>query len=70
MKHTKAFIMIESLVALCLAFLGVSIFSLVVLSGYQEEKRMEQQTDQALARHIMRKNNVKQVKIHDRIYEN
>lgn len=64
----KGFILLESIIAMFISFLGVTILALVVVEGKKTEKNMEMHTDKAVAMHMMRKNNLNSVKIHDRIY--
>lgn len=64
----KGFLMLESLVALVIAICGVMIFSMIVIDGRQTEQRIEQKTDQSLAKRMMKTNKISKVKVHDRIY--
>lgn len=68
LMKTKGFMMLESMVALTVAFLGMTIFSVVFLDSQKNEQRIEEKTDRALAERIMRDNNLKQVMIHDQVY--
>lgn len=68
LMKTKGFMMLESMVALTVAFLGMMIFSVVFLDSQRNEQRIEEKTDRALAERIMRDNNLKQVMIHDQVY--
>lgn len=68
LMKTKGFMMLESMVALTVAFLGMMIFSVVFLDSQKNEQRIEEKTDRALAERIMRDNNLKQVMIHDQVY--
>lgn len=60
--------MIESMVGIAIAFLGMMIFSLVFIDSQKNEQRIEKKTDQALAERIMRENKIDQIMIHDHIY--
>ncbi|GAA3636665.1 hypothetical protein GCM10022297_14060 [Lactobacillus hamsteri] len=65
---SKGFILLESIIAMFISFLGVTILTLVVVEGKKMEKNMEIHTDRAVAMHMMNENNLNSVKIHDRIY--
>ena len=60
--------MIESMVGITIAFLGMMIFSLVFIDSQKNEQRIEKKTDQALAERIMRENKLDQIMIHDHVY--
>lgn len=64
----RGFLLLESMVALTIAVLGVSIFSLCLGQGKVIEQKMEGKVDQELAAHIMRQSGVKKVVIHDHSY--
>ncbi len=54
--------------AITLTFLGVMLLALVVADGQKFERKMEEKTDQAVATHIMRKNDLTKITIHSRTY--
>ena len=64
----KGVIFLESIIAMFISFLGVTILALVVIEGKKTEKNMEIQTDKAVAFHMMKENNLSSVKIHNRMY--
>lgn len=66
--HIKGFIFLESIIAMFISFLGVMILALVVVEEKKAEKIMEIRTDKTVAIHMMKKNNLNKVKIHDRMY--
>lgn len=61
--------MVESLLALFVTMLAVSSFSLIVLEGHKAEVRIEKKTDEALAKNMIKKSNLKSVMVHNQIYE-
>lgn len=61
--------MIESIVALLIAIIGVSSFSIIVLAGHKTEIQLEEKTDRILAKKIMKENGLKKIVIHDYTYE-
>ena len=65
----KGFLMAESMVSIVIVSLAMMSFVLIVSGGKHAERKMEQRTDQAVAKHMMRKTGIKQVKIHDQIYQ-
>lgn len=68
MNRQRGFLLAESMTALLLAILGVSIFCLIFGQGLQVKEQMEKKTDKALAQHILRQTNLPRVQIHDHIY--
>lgn len=69
MIKSKGFLMSESMIALIIAFLGVTIFALVVGESRENERNLESKTDRTYAWHVMKKNNLKEVKVHDHVYQ-
>lgn len=65
---SKGFMVLESIVGLIIAFLGMISFSLIILAGQKVEQQMELKTDYALSQHIMKHNDLVKVKIHDRTF--
>ena len=65
---SKGFILLESIIAMFISFLGVTILTLVVVEGKKTEKNIEIHTDRTVAMHMMKENNLNSVKIHDRTY--
>lgn len=65
---TKGFLLLESMIALAITVLGVSIFSLCLGQSKVIEQKMEDKVDRELATHIMRRNGIKKVVIHDHSY--
>jgi hypothetical protein len=68
MVKNKGFLMAESFTALLIAFLSLSLFLLVFAEGKRVEANLELKTDRAYAAYILRQKQVKQLKVHDRIY--
>lgn len=68
---TKGFLMAENMLAILILFMAMISFSLILIDGHQLDLKKENETDQALAHYMMRKNKnePKQVKIHDRNYQ-
>lgn len=68
MSKAKGFLMLESMTALIIAILGLSLFTLLICENKKVEKEMERKTDYELAQHMMRKNKLDEVIIHDHEY--
>ncbi|RHW49132.1 hypothetical protein [Lactobacillus bombicola] len=69
LNKLKGFLMAEGIIALAIAIAGVSLMALVIGEGRSIEQRMELKTDRAYAWHILKKLDLKEVKVHDRVYE-
>lgn len=69
MNKVKGFLLLESLTALVIAIIGLSLFTLLICENKKVEKEMERKTDYEMAQHIMRKTDLKEVIIHDQLYE-
>lgn len=65
---SKGFLMLESIIAISIAFIGVSIFSVIFIDGHHLEQRIEQETDQALAQHLIGRFELSEITIHDHVY--
>lgn len=68
MTKTKGFLLLESMIALTITVLGVSIFTLCLAQSKAVEKNMEHKVDQELAARIMRQSGIKRVILHDHSY--
>lgn len=68
MIKVKGFLLLESLIAIIIAFSGVLLFSLIVCEGQKKAKINEQKTDLAIAKDMMQKNNLKKVMVHNHLY--
>lgn len=68
MNKAKGFLLLESMTALVIAILGLSLFTLLICENKKVEKEMARKTDYELAQHIMRKNKLNEVVIHDHKY--
>lgn len=69
MTKQKGFLIAEGMVGLTVAILGVMLMA-VIISGIQKtEKTIEQKTDRTYAWHAMKKNNLKEIEVHSKIYK-
>lgn len=68
-RKQTGFLVAESMTALALAVIGVTLIALIVGQSRLEERNVELKTDQAFAWHIMKKSSLQQIKVHDRIYK-
>lgn len=68
-KMVPGFLLAESMVALIVTTLGVMIMALIVGESRTLEHSSEAKTDRAYAWHVMNQNKVKQVLIHDHVYQ-
>ncbi|MDF7638690.1 hypothetical protein PT285_04660 [Lactobacillus sp. ESL0791] len=68
MIKSKGFLMLESMLALFITFLGVSTMALIVSDGRTNEQAIERKTDRIYAWHVMRKNDLREVRVHDHVY--
>lgn len=64
-KKTKGFLLLESMTALFVSILGLSLFVLTIAESQKTVKRMEKRTDYELAQHMMRENHLAKIIIHD-----
>ncbi|WLT01083.1 hypothetical protein RAM07_03830 [Lactobacillus helsingborgensis] len=67
-KKVKGFFIAESMVALMIALMGVTTLALIVGESRQIEQNIEHKTDFTYAWHVMRKNNLKKIVVHDHVY--
>lgn len=65
----KGFLLAESMVALILAIMGVSSMALIVGDTRATERKIELKTDRIYAWHVLKKNDLKSIMVHDRLYE-
>lgn len=56
------------MVALMLALMGVATLALIVGESHQIERNIEHKTDFTYAWHVMHKNNLKKIVVHDHVY--
>lgn len=68
MVKQKAFLLAEGMTALIISLLSLSLFMLVVSEGRKVEIKMEEKTDRAYARHLIQKEKMSQIMIHDHVY--
>ncbi|MBA1394988.1 hypothetical protein EQ500_14140 [Lactobacillus sp. XV13L] len=52
-----------------MALFGVLVMALVVGESRATERTIELKTDRAYAWHVLKKNSLSEVKVHDRIYQ-
>lgn len=64
----KGFLIAESMIGLTIAIIGVMIMTLTLSSFKKVERNLELKTDRTYAWHVMRKNSLKEVTVHDRVY--
>lgn len=64
----RGFLLWESMIALLISVLGVSAFFLCFSQNKLVERQMENRVDRELAYHIMRRNDLNKVVIHDHLY--
>lgn len=69
MKTSKGFLLLEAILAILIASIAVTTFSTIIKATHENSFQMERKTDQALARHIMKTNNLKKITIHDHEYQ-
>ena len=69
MKTNKGFLLLEAIVAILIASIAVTTFSTIIRATRENSIQMEKKTDQALAKHMMRTNNLKKIMIHDHEYQ-
>lgn len=62
--------MIESITALILAIFGVCSVALIVGESRASERNIELKADRTYAWHVLKKNKLNQVRVHDHIYQN
>ena len=70
MIHKKmcGFLVMESMIGLIIACIGITTVELIIGESRLIERKIEQKTDRTYAWNVMKKTNVKQVMIHDRLY--
>ncbi|BDR60316.1 hypothetical protein KIM322_05770 [Lactobacillus xylocopicola] len=61
--------MAESMTALMIAVIAVSLLALVVGESRATERQVELKTDRTYAWHIMIKNDLSEIKVHDHVYQ-
>lgn len=69
MSKLRGFLIAESLVGLTVAILGVTIMALVLSGAQKTERTLELKTDRTYAWHVMLKNDLKEVEVHNRVYQ-
>lgn len=69
MIKQNGFLVIEGVIGLTIAIMGVMLMALVLSGIYKTEKTIEQKTDRTYAWHVMRKNNLKEIEVHSRVYQ-
>ncbi|WEV71458.1 hypothetical protein OZY43_03395 [Lactobacillus sp. ESL0785] len=68
MTKVKGFLLAESMVALTLAIMGISLLVLIVGGTRTTEQKIELRTDRAYAWHVMKTNNLEKILVHNRMY--
>lgn len=70
MQHKiSGFLMAESCVALSITFLGIVSISLIVSESRSFELENEQKVDRTYAMRAMKENGIKQIIVHDHVYQ-
>lgn len=69
MTKVRGFLMLESMLAILITFLGLMLFSLVVGESEKIEHHSELRADRILAWKMMHQNHLNQVTIHNRVYQ-
>lgn len=59
----------ESMIGLIIACIGITTVELIIRESRLIERKIEQKTDRTYAWSIMKKNNIKRVVVHDRLYQ-
>ncbi|WEV37672.1 hypothetical protein [Lactobacillus sp. ESL0677] len=65
----KGFLLAESVVALVLAVMGVTLIALIVSSSMVNEHQIELKTDRTYAWHVLKESNLDKITVHDRVYQ-
>lgn len=65
----KGFLLAESMVALVLAIMGVSMIALIVGASRVTERQIELKTDRTYAWHALKENDLSKIMVHNRIYQ-
>lgn len=69
MKKMQGFLMVESMVAVIISVVAVSCLYLTVVQSQKNGRSLELKTDRAYAYHIFTSSHLRQIVVHDRIYE-
>lgn len=69
MKHIQGFFMLESCIAIIISVIAVSCFYLTVVESRKNEHKIELKADYAYAYHVLQKNDIDQILVHDRVYK-
>lgn len=69
MKKMQGFLMVESMVAIIVSVVAVSCLYLTVAQSQKNGRSLELKTDRAYAYHILTSSHLRQIVVHDRIYE-
>ncbi|MDF7672200.1 hypothetical protein PT281_02720 [Lactobacillus sp. ESL0701] len=65
----KGFLLAESMVALVLAIMGISVIALIVGASRANERQIELKTDRAYAWHVLKEEDLSKITVHDRVYQ-
>ncbi|WP_297951456.1 hypothetical protein [uncultured Lactobacillus sp.] len=69
MIKLKGFLVIESFIAIIIAVIAVSCLYVTVAENQKNGRELELKTDRAYAYHILNKTDLKQIMVHNRIYQ-
>lgn len=69
MKRIQGFFMLESCIAIIISVIAVSCFYLTVVESRKNGYKIERKADHAYAYHVLHKNNLDQILVHNRIYK-
>ena len=68
-RKKSGFLMVESMISLMIALMGVTTLALTVRESRVIERRVEQKTDRTYAWSVLKKHEIKRILVHDHIYE-
>lgn len=69
MRRIQGFFMLESCIAIIISVIAVSCFYLTVVENRKNGYEIELKADYAYAYHVLQKNDLDQILVHDRIYK-